>query len=380
MITLGIHEPPSRSPGLSAWVREGPPRPVAARPTEPRLLDPVRESIRLRHDSRRTEKTDISWIPRDVVFQETRHPRDMGKAEVGAFLSHLATECRVSASTQNQALSALLFLHAKVLVRGIGWVDEVVRTKRPARLPVVLTREEVVRVLAGLDGVTRLMASLLYGAGLRLLECCHLRIKDVDLERREILVRSGKGARDRTTLLPIRLVPDLAAQIERVRAQHAKDLEAGAGSVELPTALARKYPPGALLAGVAVGVPGEAALCRPDHPTARTAPPARDLAPARNEGRCSPGQDPQGGHLPLAPPLVRHPPARGRLRHSDHPGAAGPSRLQHDHDLHPSAPSGRTRCSEPAGWRAAVMPRPVGPRYLAEFLRSNRIRRARWGP
>jgi integron integrase len=161
---------------------------------------------------------------------------------VTAFLSHLAVHGRVSASTQNQALSALLFLYRDVLASDIGWLDEVVRARRPERVPSVLTREEVAAVLGHMRGPEALIASLLYGSGLRLLEGCRLRVKDVDLARGEIVVRDGKGARDRVTMVPGRLVPPLATQLERVRQQHGEDVGSGRGSVELPDALARKYP------------------------------------------------------------------------------------------------------------------------------------------
>jgi len=224
-----------------ALVREGPP-PGAPRPTGRRLLDQVRAAIRLRHYSRRTEKAYAGWIRRFILFHEKRHPAEMGKAEVTRFLSHLAVEAKVSASTQNQALSALLFLYGEVLNQELGWLDEIVRAKRPARLPVVLSREEVRALLRSLSGVEALMASLLYGAGLRLLECCRLRVKDVEFSRGEILVRDGKGARDRVTLLPAGVAAPLAAHLGRVQVQHEGDLRAGLGSVELPLALERKYP------------------------------------------------------------------------------------------------------------------------------------------
>ena len=228
--------------GQAGWVRESGAVTGDGRASEPRLLDRVRDAIRVRHYSRRTEKAYVGWVRRFVLYHGKRHPREMGKAEVSVFLTHLATQQRVSASTQNQALSALLFLYAQVLGTDIGWLDDVVRAKRPVRVPVVLTPEEVRALLAELSGREKLMASLLYGAGLRLLECCRLRMKDVELERGELVVRDGKGARDRVTMLPARLVPALAAQAERVRAQHESDLAAGTGSVELPLALERKYP------------------------------------------------------------------------------------------------------------------------------------------
>ena len=200
---------------------------------KPRLLDRVRTAARLRHYSRRTEAAYVAWIRRYIFFHGKRHPAEMGAAEVTRFLSSLAVDGRVAASTQNQALGALLFLYRDVLDLDLPWLDGVVRAKRPERLPVVLTREEVAAVLRPLTGVPRLMASLLYGSGLRLLECCRLRVQDVDFGRNQIVVRGGKGDKDQ---------PDLARHPQTVRAQHERDLQQGAGWVELPTALARKYP------------------------------------------------------------------------------------------------------------------------------------------
>jgi len=208
----------------------------------PRFLDTVRAAARLRHLSRRTEKAYVGWIRRYILFHGKRHPRDLGAPEVTAFLSFLALKRHVSASTQNQALAALLFLYRDVLALELPWLDDVVRAKRPERLPVVLTRDEAAALLDALDGTPRLMAALLYGSGLRLLECAQLRIKDVDLERRELTVRHGKGDKDRVTLLPASLIEPLVHQIAFARAQHQRDLAAGAGHVELPTALAAKLP------------------------------------------------------------------------------------------------------------------------------------------
>jgi len=210
-------------------------------PQKPRLLDRVREEIRKRHYSRRTEKTYVGWIRRFILFHGKRHPAEMGAEEVSRYLSHLAVSGKVSASTQNQALSALLFLYRQVLGREVEWVEGVVRAKRPLHLPVVMTREEVRAVLRQLQGVEWMMASLLYGAGLRLLECCRLRVKDMDLAKREIVVRDGKGGKDRVTLLPGKVVEPLRAHLEMVRRQHEADLANGAGSVELPWAIERKY-------------------------------------------------------------------------------------------------------------------------------------------
>jgi len=197
----------------------------------PRLLDVLRERLRLRRASERTAEAYEGWVRRFVRFHGRRHPRTMGEREVTAFLSHLATARRVSASTQNQALSALLFLYRDVLGSPFGWLDGLVRAKRGHRRPTVLSREEAQRVLAEMEGVPRLIALLLYGSGLRISEACALRVKDVDFDRREILVRQGKGGRDRLTVLPALLDEALRAQIERVRAWHLREVAVGRGHV-----------------------------------------------------------------------------------------------------------------------------------------------------
>ena len=190
---------PEHTLGARPLLRET--RPAEA--PRPRLLDRVREAIRTRPYSRRTEKAYVHWIKRYIFFHGKRHPLEMGAAEVTAFLTALAVQSKVAASTQNQALSALLFLYREVLGVELPWLDDVVRAKRPLRLPVVLTRDEVRAVLQRLDGLPRLMAILLYGAGLRLLECCRLRVKDVDFAMNQITIRDGKGHKDRATMLPI---------------------------------------------------------------------------------------------------------------------------------------------------------------------------------
>src|SRR2546427_857418 len=205
-------------------------------------LDRVRAVIRARHYSRRTEGAYVAWIRRYILFHDKRHPTDMGAPEITRFLSSLAVEGNVAASTQNQALSALLFLYRDVLEVELPWLDGIVRAKRPQRLPVVLSRDEVRAVLRRLEGAPRLMAYLLYGAGLRLLECCRLRVQDLDFASNQIVVRGGKGDKDRLTMLPAVIKVDLARHLESVREQHRRDVECGAGRVELPTALGRKYP------------------------------------------------------------------------------------------------------------------------------------------
>lgn len=210
--------------------------------TAPRLLDQVREQLRIRHYSFRTEQQYAQWIRRFVVFHERRHPREMGGPEVEAFLSSLATERNVSASTQNQALAAILFLYKYVLNSDLPWLDSVVRAKRPVRLPVVLTREEVVAVLAHMEGTPWLVASLLYGSGLRILEALRLRVKDVDFDQNRLLIRDAKGGKDRVSVLAQSLIQPLRAQLKRTRLQHDQAIAEGFGGVELPYALDKKYP------------------------------------------------------------------------------------------------------------------------------------------
>ena len=211
---------------------------------KPRLLDRVREALRVRHYSRRTEEVYVAWIRRYIFFHGKRHPAELSGPDVTRFLNALVVERRVAASTQNQALSALLFLYRDVLGVELPWLDDIVRAKRPERLPVVLSRDEVRALIQRLDGPPRLMAYLLYGAGLRVMECCRLRVQDVDFGTNQIVVRGGKGDKDRTTMLPAMAKAKLVGHLSAVRAQHQQDLAAGSGWVELPTALARKYPQG----------------------------------------------------------------------------------------------------------------------------------------
>lgn len=208
----------------------------------PKLLDRVRERIRFKHYSLRTEDSYVQWIKRFILFHGKRHPAEMGAVEVEAFLTHLAVEGNVAASTQNQARSALLFLYKEVLGSELPWLNNVEQAKKPRRLPVVLNEDEVREVLARLGNVHWLVAALLYGAGLRLMEALRLRVQDVDFKRREILVRNGKGFKDRVTMLPDRVVSRLQGHLATVRGLHEKDLAEGFGEVHLPYALERKYP------------------------------------------------------------------------------------------------------------------------------------------
>lgn len=207
-----------------------------------RLLDQAREVVRVRHYSHRTETSYIGWIKRFIFFHGVRHPAQMGTAEIRQFLSHLAIDKGVSASTQNQAFCALLFLYRHVLELPLDRIEGVPRAKKPRRLPVVLTREEVKAIFRSLDGVHLLAGTLLYGVGLRLLECLRLRVKDVDPGGNEIVVRDAKGRKDRITMLPDIARKPLVSHLEQVQRQHERDLRDGLGRVRLPYALARKYP------------------------------------------------------------------------------------------------------------------------------------------
>ena len=212
-------------------------------PTQPpKLLDQVVAKMRVKHYSLRTEKSYTDWIKRYIWHFDKRHPKDMGAVEVEAFLTHLAVDRNVSASTQNQAKSALLYLYKEVLGVELPWLDNVTQAKVPQRLPVVLTQAEVQAVLSRMDGTMWLIASLLYGSGLRIMETLRLRVKDVDFAQREILVREGKGFKDRVTMLPLSLVEPLKSHLLKVQALHKDDLSAGHGEVFMPMALDRKYP------------------------------------------------------------------------------------------------------------------------------------------
>lgn len=215
--------------------------PSASSP-KPKLLDQVRQAIRTRHYSPKTEDSYVHWIKRFIFFHNKHHPAEMGEREIAQFLSSLASELHVSASTQNQALNSILFLYREVLRKEIGYVDGVVRAKRPHRLPVVLTRQEVKSILSALGHSDWLMVMLLYGAGLRLMECLQLRVKDIDFTANQIVVRAAKGDKDRHTMLPGAVKEPLAKHLELMKEQHRHDLQHGMGRVALPNALERKYP------------------------------------------------------------------------------------------------------------------------------------------
>ena len=230
--------PSRRPPGGHA---SEPASAVAGTP-KPKLMDEVRSALQTRHYARRTLQAYTLWIRRFILSQGKRHPAEMGEAEVRQFLSALATERRVAASTQNQARAALVFLYQEVLRVQLPWVEDVVRAKRTYRLPVVMSRSEVAALLQQMHGTAQLMAALMYGTGMRVNECCTLRIKDIDFERGEIIIRCGKGARDRRTMLPEALESLLQEHLKTVRVRYERDVAVGAGWVELPGALGTKYP------------------------------------------------------------------------------------------------------------------------------------------
>jgi len=208
----------------------------------PKLLDQVRDKLRVKHYSIRTEQSYVDWIKRYILFHGKRHPKDLGARDLEAFLTHLAVAGKVAAATQNQAKSALLFLYREVLEIALPWLDNVTQAKAPKRLPVVLTVKEVQAVMAGMSGTHALIARLLYGSGMRLMEAVRLRVKDVEFSRREILIREGKGFKDRVTMLPDAVIEPLLRHLEKVKMLHEEDLALGHGEVYLPYALDKKYP------------------------------------------------------------------------------------------------------------------------------------------
>lgn len=242
---MPVHPLPPSGDGSPAAATANDSRISAQRPAadgEPRLLDRVRREIRVRHYSIRTESSYVDWIRRFIIFNDRRHPSELGASEVMAFLTHLAVERSVAPSTQAQAKSAILFLYRLVLNATLPWLDEVVAASSPRRLPVVLTVPEVRSILQQMNGSVGLVCALLYGTGMRLIEGLRLRVKDVEFSRREVLVRDGKGGKDRVTVLPENLIAPLQEQIAKARAVHQRDLSAGFGAVWLPGALDAKYP------------------------------------------------------------------------------------------------------------------------------------------
>ena len=312
------------------------------------LLEAVRARCRVKHYSLRTERAYVGWIWRFIVANGKRHPRAMGPVEIETFLSALATRDDVAASTQNQALSALLFLYREVLSVDLPWMESVTRAKRPQKMPTVLSRSEVTRLLAVMDGQVGLMASLLYGTGMRLMECVRLRVQDVDFDRNEMAVRNGKGGKDRRVPLPRRLRERLSQQKERVRILHGQNLAAGGGEVYLPHALGRKYP----------NAGREFAWQYVFHAARESKDPGTGAVRRHHldEGilqravkNARPGRHRQAGHLPYAAAFVRHPSPGSRSGHPHRPGADGPQgRIDHA-DLHPCAGPWGQWCAQSVG-------------------------------
>jgi|KBSSwiStaDraftv2_1062776.scaffolds.fasta_scaffold11910_4 integron integrase len=335
---------------------------------KPRLLDRVREALRVRHYSRRTEEVYVAWIRRYIFFHGKRHPAELSGPDVTRFLNALAVERRVAASTQNQALSALLFLYRDVLGVELPWLDDIVRAKRPERLPVVLSRDEVRALIQRLDGPPRLMAYLLYGAGLRVMECCRLRVQDVDFGTNQIVVRGGKGDKDRTTMLPAMAKAKLVGHLSAVRAQHQQDLAAGSGWVELPTALARKYPQGGrqwvwqwVFPATRIYLDRETGQRRRHHLHETIL--QRELKRAVTAAGIAKRASPQH-----APSLVRDPLAGGRPGHPHRAGTPGPPRRIDDDDLHASTQPRAGRRPQPR--RPDVQPvRPAARKFMADGIR-----------
>lgn len=267
--------------------------------TPPKLLDRMREALRVRHYSYRTEQAYLDWARRYILFHDKRHPAEMGAEQISSFLAHLATERQVSASTQNQAKAALLFLYRHVLDADMPWLGEVAQAKVNKRLPVVLTPREVRALLHELSGTMWLVASLLYGTGMRLMEGLRLRVKDVEFERREVLVRDGKGGKDRVTMLPENLIAPLQDQLARTKRLHDADLAASYGGVWLPNALAVKYPNAGKSWGWQYVFPSREPQHRPARGCSAAPPHPPGVGAKGGQGRGLPGGDRQTLHAPM---------------------------------------------------------------------------------
>lgn len=342
---------------------------------EPKLLDRVRASARVRHLSLRTERTYVQWIRRYIVFHGKRHPAEMGEAEINAFLTHLAVEGKVSASTQTQALCAILFLYRAVLGRDVGELEGLIRARRRRKLPVVLSREEVKSVLSHLQGTEYLFLALLYGTGMRLMEALRLRVKDIDFSSSQILIRDGKGAKDRVTMLPLSLKPLLVEHLKMVRKVHGEDLRRGHGRVYLPYALERKYPQADVEWGWQWVFPapeflGGSPVWRPP-----SASPPRQGNPKGFSECCAEGRSRQTRDLPHPPPLVRHALTHGGVRHPDGAGAVGSPEPADDDDLHTCPEPGREGSAESG--RLTLTPYPTPARGYMHTLPRCRSRSPR---
>lgn len=323
-----------------------------------RLLDQVREQLRYLHYSIRTEEAYVHWVRAFVRFHRLRHPREMGGPEVEAFLSGLSGERGVSVSTHRQALSALLFLYQRVFGQHLPWMQSIGRPHRKPRLPVVLSRAEVAAVLAGLDGTHGVLAQRLYGTGMRITEALQLRIKDVEFDRGVVIVRSGKGGKDRVVMLPATLAPGLRAQMGHARTVWEADARTGRSGVQMPAALDRKYPrAGASWAWFWLFPQAMHSVCP------RTGVERRhhlfDQTFQRDFKRGAIVRHHAPGHAAHLAPCLRHAPVASGHRHTHGAEAAGPQRCQHHDGLHPRARSGRRRGAQPARCAAGGLMRQV---------------------
>lgn len=293
------------SPSAPAYPPAAAPGPTSSAPPStqgPRLLDALRAQLRVMHYAYRTEEAYVDWVRRFILFHGKKHPRDMGPKEVADFLSHLAVARNVSASTQNQAKAAILFLYRHVLGTQLPWVDDVVIAKVPQRLPVVLTAREVRSLLHELNGTTALVASLLYGTGMRLMEGLRLRVKDIDFERREIVIREGKGSKDRVTVLPENLIEPLQQRLRKTQQVHQADLDAGYGEVHMPDALQVKYPKAGRAWGWQYVFPSQARSVDPRSGVVR-----RHHLSEQSVQRAISGAAKRAGiHKPCSPHTLRH--------------------------------------------------------------------------
>jgi integron integrase len=316
------------------------------------LFAVARDKIRTRHLAYRTEQAYLQWMRRFVRFHGYRHPREMGAPDVEAFLTHLAVTARASASTQNQAMQAILFLYRQVLEIELPWLENVTRAHRPKRLPAVLSIAEVRSVLAQLEGMPWLVSSLLYGGGLRLMEALRLRVKDLDLERGEMMVRGGKGAKDRVTVFPAAVIPPMRLHLDKLRLRYRRQRRSGDPGVSLPAALSAKFHGAATQWGWQFVFPAES-LCRDPYTHAPTRHHLHvESGTARSDGRGSQSGHRATGELSYIPALLRDALARFRMRHSNRAGTPGSRRCAKHHDLHPCAGQGRDGRQKPFGWRA----------------------------
>jgi len=307
---------------------------------KPKLLDRVRDAIRFKHYSLRTEQVYVDWIKRFILFHGKRHPEAMGAEEVRTFLSNFAANLNVAASTQNQAFSALLFLYREVLKHDLPWIDNIERAKRPAKVPVVLTPEEARAIISKLRGTSRLMAQLLYGCGLRVMECVRLRVKDIDFGYLQITVRDAKGGRDRITMLPVSLVEPLRRQIEKRRLIHEEDLAAGHGKVYLPGAFAKKTPGAARELGWQYLFASRNRSSDPRNKSGSAKESRHHIAETFLQRAVKTAVRDAGINKPASCHTFRHSfatPARERLRYQDGAGVIGAQRCEHDDDLYTRA-------------------------------------------